>query len=1020
MHAAAETAGVVSAKAPNPEYVVDLSIEERDISPSFYIVFCRIVSNAHSGGHVPVAKKYKPDTVRAAFQRFFVGEENADGEQRAFCPVCENPETSSSPSAMFNPNQGIWNCLKSNHGGRIYTLVQDLKQNQGFDIRAEAMKHRNNDPTFAAAREEGVQRRTAERKGGVPLPTPEQIQAWTDRLIADKHALNTFVSERGISQATILHFNIGWDGSRYTIPIYDEVGELVNVRRYKLNASAHSDKMLNLPGHGEARLYGLDTLMDETATELILTEGETDRILGWQEGLPTVTHTSGAGTFRATWGPLFTGKIVYICYDNDDTGKKGAARAAAMLAPYAEAVYTITIPIANKGADLTDYLHKEGHSASDFRLLMKEAEENGAVASTAARNAPVAEDGIPVSLMESMSPDIQHETMKLVVSVAGKQAEPFTSPKTIEVTCDMSKGTPCNTCPIAFANGAASIEIRADDPNIARFVDVPETRRKTLLKEVTGARCTDRSEFDVVDSFHIEELLVQPSVDDRRDDETQTPLKRAVLSVGTYRSGVNQKASLVGRNVPDPKSGRLRFVAWKNERVDMDIDRFELSASLRKRLQRFQPVEGQSPLQKCFEIADDMSRNITHIYGRDLLHVAYDLVWHSVQTFRVFDFTVEKGWLEAAVVGDTRTGKSEIANRLIGHYRAGTLLSCEGMSFAGIVGGVQQIDGRWHLTWGAVPMNDRRLVVLDEMSGLAEKNVVEQMSSIRSSGIAQITKIQSEQTSARTRLIWISNPADGSDLSAHSDGGLWALRSVVPNNEDIARFDFVTAAAKGDVPDDVINAGFAEAHNPQYSAEDCEALVKWAWSLRRDQVRFSSRATTAAIEAARDIGGRYIQDPPLIQSENVRFKILRIAAAIAARTFSADKNGGLLVKAEHVKDAVTFLDMTYSQESLGYQRRSRRAFASHALAERQKSLCKDFLRKHEDVLLVLRMVGGNVFKAGDFRAFANIDEDVAKDIQKRFLEWRMITIRTRGEMSMNPILLSVIRELEDEIEDAIS
>ena len=31
------------------------------------------------------------------------------------------------------------------------------------------------------------------------------------------------------------------------------------------------------------------------------------------------------------------------------------------------------------------------------------------------------------------------------------------------------------------------------------------------------------------------------------------------------------------------------------------------------------------------------------------------------------------------------------------------------------------------MTWGVVPMNDRRLVILDEVSGLAEKGVIEQM-----------------------------------------------------------------------------------------------------------------------------------------------------------------------------------------------------------------------------------------------------------------------------------------------------
>lgn len=955
-----------------------------------------------------VERKYKPETVRLAFRKYFVGEESDDGEQRAFCPVCEDPGKSKTPSAMFNADEGVWNCLKGNHGGSIRSLAADLKRERGWDIRSEAMKARHEDPEFS---EERARSLNAARKSS-SLPTAEQVAVWHRRLLNSERPLRELMNERGFSRETIIEYDIGWDGSRYQIPVYDEDGELVNVRRYQMHAGDAKYKMLNFPGHGEARIYGLKILADNK--RVVLSEGETDMILNNQYGIPTVTHTAGAKTFRAQWGPLFQGKIVFICYDNDDTGKLGAAKAKAIIKPYAEAVYTIVVPVDARGADITDFYIAEGHSAEDFIKLMKEAEES-ADANAVEVSRPVPQTGRDLSLLESMAQENQNETIQLVVSVAGKQAEPFTAPKLIRASCDMSKGAACTSCPVAGLNGEMEVELRPDDTELFRFIDSTEQRRRTLLREVVGARCTDRVEYEVPEDYHIEELLVQPSVDERKDDETQQPVRRTVFSISTHRSGVNEKLRLVGRNVPDTKTGRLRFMAWHNEGVELDIDKFELTPEIRERLETFQPDGSQSPLEKCIEIAQDLSENVTHIYGRDILHVAFDLVWHSVATFKIGDRVERKGWLEALIVGDTRTGKSEIASRLMRHYRSGQMLSCEGMSFAGIVGGVQQIDGRWHLTWGAVPMNDRRMVVLDEVSGLKDRDVIEQMSSIRSSGVAQITKISSEATSARTRLVWIGNPADGSMLGDFPGMGMDALRTLVPANEDIARFDFVTAAAKGEVPDEVINAGFSELHNPVYKSEDCEWLIKWAWSLTRNDVVFSEAAAKASVKAALDLGRRYVTDPPLIQSENVRFKLLRIAAAIAARTFSVNKAGRLVVKSEHIADAVKFLDEIYERESMGYARRSRRALAAAEKAKSRRESAIAYLKSNEDtVLLTLQMVGGKTFRVRDFTDFAAMNTDEAQAAIKKLLSWRMVHMKSRGDIGMDPELIRILRQIEDE------
>lgn len=949
-----------------------------------------------------IKRKYKPETVRAAFSKYAVGEET-DGEQRMFCPICEEPGMSKSPSASMNAEDGVWNCLKNNHGGQVVDLVKDLKEQRGFDIRSEAMKGRHSNPDYT----EKVQERLG--NSSTPLPPQSQIEKWSQALLSNTTKLKAMMDQRGFDRKTIIDWEIGWDGSRYTIPVRDVDGDLVNVRRYQMGGG-HTNKMLNLPGHGSAVLFRPDILRDND--QIVITEGETDCILLNQTGIPAVTHTAGAGTFRAQWAQGFVDKTVWIAYDADDAGRKGAKRVESILQEFAKNVFVMEIPMTTKGADITDYIHLEGHTEREFRELMSDAMDRGGAPKI---SAPVSQTGERVNLNDSMSQENQNKVLELTVSIAGKQQEPYTAPRLITATCDQSKGAACTMCPIAARNGQAEIEIRIDSEDLFRFVDVPEQRRKALIKEITGARCSDRVEFEVEENYHVEELLVQPSVDDRKDDETQQPVRRTAFSISTHSSTVNRKVRIVGKNVSDPKTGKLRFMSWVNEPMEMDIDKFELTDARAAMLRKFQPSPEQSPLDKALEIAADMADNVTHIYGRDLLHVGYDLVWHSVLGFKIGDMLMEKGWLEMGVIGDTRTGKSEIGNRLISHYKSGTLQSCEGMSFAGLVGGVQQIDGRWHMTWGVVPMNDRRMVILDEVSGLKEKDVIEQMSSIRSSGIAQVTKIASEETSARTRLAWIMNPGDGSMIRDNPAGGMGAIRTVVPNAEDVARFDFVMTTAKGDVDTKVINGGFAEHHHPEYTSEECETLVKWVWSLTRNDVVISDAAAKQVVKSAMDMGERYISDPPLIQSENVRFKILRIAAALAARTFSVNNRNKLVVNAEHIRDAVEFLDRIYGEDAMGYARASKKALAADAKAQSKFQQCVDYLRLHpDDVLLTLKMVGGSTFRTRDFVDFGGMDPGPAKSVVQQLLKWSVVRLKSRGDIQMDPQLIRAIRMVEEE------
>lgn len=966
-----------------------------------------------------VKRKYKPDYARHAFHRFlFSSAPDSTNNWKAFCPICEDPESSKSPSASFDFDKGVWHCQSGKcpaGGGSIYALVQDLKKNAGFDVRREAMLGRSKD-------EESIKPHDyAKGKRKNPKLTEENVTAWM-RKLHNSDKLDEFMSARGLTVETLREYQVGWDGQRYTIPVRDEHGELVNVRRYKLNAGK-ADKMLNIPGHGQARIFGLQVLAANDT--IVVTEGETDMMMANQNNIPACTHTAGAATFKAEWGPLFKDKIVYICYDNDEGGRSGAIKAAKMISPFAEQVYIIEIPIPVKGADVTDFFYKEGRTAEDFRELMLSAKPAKSNKYVSVSEAP--QEGKSVSLEDSMAMENSKETMELVVQVSGKNNPPYYVPRRFAANCSMDKGAVCQACPLFLRDGEMVQDFAPNDEQLFRFIEQNEDKTRKLLKEISGARCSDRVEFSIEDRYTMEELVVGNSVDDRSTDETQNPLTRTIFSVGTHSTEVNSTVRLVAKNTINPRSGRAAMMAWKNEPVRTSLDTFVLDDDVRKSLHAFRvndsnPDITPSPLDKCFEIAHDLSRNVTRIYGRDILHVAYDLVWHSPLAFKVDGTMVDKGWLEMMVVGDTRTGKSETALRLSQHYDAGIVKSCEGATFAGLVGGVQQVGSSgWMTTWGVIPLNDRRLVVLDEVSGLKDREVIENMSSIRSSGLAQITKIRNEQTSARTRLIWITNPADGSMIDDKPEVGMAALRTVVHNNEDIARFDYVMAVRASEVSSAIIN-DFHESKEPKYTKEMCSSLVLWAWSLQPDQIEFTARAVKRGRELAQQIGDEYVPDPPLMQTENVRFKIYRVAAALAARTFSIKwpkkDQYKLVVTEDHVNDAKRFLDMIYDSQGMQYRSASKKVIQGRKRAKERYYNCKTYLLEREDTVLhALRAIGGSTFRVRDFSEFASMTGQEAQEAVKKLLEWKMVHRKSRGDIVMDKVLVDILRDIDNEEED---
>ena len=261
--------------------------------------------------------------------------------------------------------------------------------------------------------------RNGKHKAALPAqsPEPEPIpESFWEALppLPDEWAAS-LVETRGWSREvmTRLDLRLACIGKteRVAIPIRDEQGRLLNIRKYSPGAA--EIKVLSESGHGQVRLW---PYIIRTKNNLItwLCEGEADTICALSHGLKAITATGGAGSWPKEGEKIFKGRDVVIAYDADLAGYNRAHKVAAHLAKVADRVRILIWPDqmlapepvedeskvqaqkraqaalsasrdnirygyvpylpAKHGQDLTDFLVKLGRSVDDLRALLVQAE----------------------------------------------------------------------------------------------------------------------------------------------------------------------------------------------------------------------------------------------------------------------------------------------------------------------------------------------------------------------------------------------------------------------------------------------------------------------------------------------------------------------------------------------------------------------------------------------------------------------------------------------------------------------
>lgn len=924
---------------------------------------------------------------------FLEGSANDVGEIGMHCPFHDD-ETR---SASLNVEKGVWFCTVCVEGGGVKNLIHR--------IQMDAESHGDGESVAHFVDEQDEDGKEGSGSGSFRI-TESQVEDWHEQLVSSPRVLAEFQRLRGLSTETIRRFSIGWDQRKksFTIPVRDAQGELRNVRWYNPKPLGDRRKIWGVPGHNSPRLYPIDVL--DSTSEVVITEGEWDALITIQNGFPAITRTAAAGVWKSSWNHLFDDKVVYICQDMDVAGADGAANIAKELRGHARKIYIVNLPYdlePKHGKDLSDYFHKDGFTADDFEELLDE------VSSSVVKEEVVKKDFVDVAVIDSYDASKAGDKLRMRVTITGKKSPTYLIPMNARYECSMDAGAKCVICPMNDLGGSAVRHVDSHDPVILELMGSTAAQVTTILRTQMGAQKCEQLTIETQDFRAVEELFVRPSVDVYQDNPSSGDYtSRKVISVGRHDSLPNNTVEIVGSIYPNPRGQHNEFQAWDVTKTETSIDNFDLTTKEAAALRVFQ---SKDPLEKIFEIADDLSANVTKIYGRREMHVLMDLVYHSAMSFSFSGSMQTRGWLEALFVGDTRTGKSEVAERLIRHYQAGEMVSCESATFAGIVGGLQQMGSgkEWEITWGAIPINDRRLVVLDEISGLTQEQIA-QMSSIRSSGEAQLTKIRSERTWARTRLIWMGNPRNGrmSDYTY----GVNAIKPLIGNNEDIARFDLAMSVKADEVDTEEINRFHAETTEHIYTSDISSLLLRWVWSREPHQVVISPDAEELIFKEAIELGRRYIESPPLVQAANVRIKLARLSVAIAARTFSTDKTHELImVNKRHVQDAVKFMDHLYNMQGFGYGEISKEAIADIAEAARMSDDAKRYLVGNVGLAKFLRATHGS-FRRTDLEDMLNMSREEANAMINSLWKFRLIT-RQGPNIRINPILHDILRDVRE-------
>ena len=713
-------------------------------------------------------------------------------------------------------------------------------------------------------------------------PTSDWELVEEANLFADDYFLKK-VEELGLSLKTIQSLRLGMiqdnkNNKFLGIPVFYN-NAIMDIRQYNLLKHKNVAKVYGQAGAQMGFVIPYD-LWSKNKELTYVFEGEKDMMLARELGLNAISLTGGAQTKPNKFViNQFKDRDVIICYDNDDAGREGAEKLYLSIKKIAKSVKYIDIGdgVKEKKEDFFDYITKYNKDIFDFYGLEVRDFVN------------VKENKNYVPLKKALKENILKRLLITEITVSAEFKDSFAVPT---VASFEKVNTSNSKSEVLFKGETRNWYLQ--DKNIQHLLELIEASAKqnevlAKIKKFCGVPAKEPFIKSRVSDY---KTIYKTIIIDRDADGSN-------LSLDLY----SFKPMIVGNQYeieyklyPHPTKHQ-KIVAIATQVIDIDPEyNFTPNPELLKQFQHEGTIKEK--LNKLYQSA----KHYVAKHLRYNLWLTIDLVFNSILEF---DYTDRiRGALDVFVLGDTQVGKSETSQKLVDLYNFGHFLSLKTSTSKGLIGGSDSHDGGMITKIGAIPRQHKRLIVLEEFSG-ADNKFISDMTDIRSSGKARITRVAGElNVPCRLRMITISNPVnDDNGAPRHLNtfpNGITPITELIKSAEDVTRYDAFFLIEK---PKELLNPFRTKLQGDKIPQEAYQHKVQWIYTRKPEDVIFEDGVKEYIFDKAQDLNDMFQCSFTLFNTQTYQ-KLARFSVAMASLIMSTTKDYTKVIVTKDIVDEV--------------------------------------------------------------------------------------------------------------------
>lgn len=748
-------------------------------------------------------------------------------------------------------------------------------------------------------------------------------------LWGETNAYRTLLAERGFRQGELVPFRLGLaEGSGLLFAGWDCDGVLQE-RGHCWHGPRARVRWSWFPGKRAPSPLGLWPAWIPPAEDsaIWLFEGEWDVLVARTKyGLDAYTWTGGANsTFQEGKIPSwFKAKTVNVCYDLDVFAGPGVTvqaqgiRAQRNLflksAPMLKRAFGCTVIVRKVALDEIRF------PKGDLRDWWGENKESD--------DTPADFPAWPIEEAWREPTETVHETsihklrvidgkkISLMATAAGIEDEATLVHDVLHVDCQAGTAAACNSCRLLsdYPDGAVPVRDEGLFGALYSSGDLEQSMKAFLHP---GRGCPGMS---VREAFDHDPKNSKPAFRWHLCPPLDAEQQSSFSALSFDRPEQCKNYVVTGRLAAHPKAKATIIVDHLGEPLDQDFDVSPYTDELR-RITPWHSNDAGEIWAFLNHRQEDLQANVTKIFQVDWA-MGFDLMAHSALELP----GNERGWVDAAFCGFTRSGKTATARQLIAHYglAPGYCTSVQGnVSRSGLTTTTEKLQGsetrQWRARPGLFPRRDGRMVVLDEFHHMAPRGktinagrneLINELQSVRDRGFLDVEKAAHARFRARVRLLTISNPPRRNGFASYRYPCM-VLRDLYGTDEAISRLDFLLVSTADE-------SERIERHTSRqvWTQHLCTVIRQRAWLTKPANIDIAEEVVAHANDISDNWQLVYVSSLPLYTRREKWRSLLRVATSVAMLRFSHGEDPNqCVVKRADVEVARDFLEMTFESSS---------------------------------------------------------------------------------------------------------